>query len=71
MEEIHVVPKRIGNSWGVIIPKRTADNLRLTEYSELHLAIQKAPKLKELFGTFKPKKSTQQIKDELRQGWGE
>ncbi len=71
MEEIHVTAKRIGNSWGVIIPKKTADNLGLTENTELHLEIRQTPKLKELFGTFKPKKSTQQIKNELREGWGE
>lgn len=71
MEEIHMSPTRIGNSWGFLIPKQTADKIRAHNGREYHVTIAEIPKLKEVFGTFKPKKSIQEIRRELKGDWRE
>lgn len=69
MVEIHTYAKRVGNSWGVIIPKETATELKLNEKIALHIEIEVVPELKELKGTFKTKKSLMQLMKEIDEGW--
>ncbi|MFH0713265.1 MAG: hypothetical protein V1722_02005 [Candidatus Micrarchaeota archaeon] len=71
MEEVNVTPKRIGNSWGIIIPKKTADDLNLRESMQLHVNIRPVLELRDLFGTFKSKRSTLELKKEAQEGWKE
>jgi hypothetical protein len=70
--EIKTIARKWGSSLAVIIPKEIADKKQLKENSEITITVSKArPKAGILFGKF-PNwngKSTQQIKDEMREGW--
>lgn len=69
MVDIHARAKRVGNSWAVIIPKEKADLLNLDKGPDLHVGIEVIPSLKELRGTFKTKKSTEDLMKEIDEGW--
>ena len=60
--------KRWGNSMAIVIPKETVEKEHLKESEKITFIILKESKnlLKETFGTFKFKKSGQQMKNELR-----
>ncbi len=71
---IEVKTKRWGNSIGVVIPIETADKLNLKPEETIIIDIAKKDNvLKELFGSFKFKKSTGQIikeaRNDLEGGW--
>ena len=63
--------KKWGNSLGVILPPDVIRRKNLKNGSTIEIFIPETNKkdLSELFGTMKFKKSTQQIKDEMRKGW--
>lgn len=67
--EAHV--KRWGNSMGIVIPSETVEREHLSENKRIRLLIIKDSKktLKETFGIMKSKikKSSQQVKNELRE----
>ena len=64
---IEVKTKKWGNSIGVVIPIETADKLNLKPEETIIIEITKKDKvLKELFGSLKFKKSTEQILKEVR-----
>ncbi len=64
---IEVKTKKWGNSIGVVIPIETADKLNLKPEETIVIEITKKDKvLKELFGSLKFKKSTEQILKEVR-----
>ena len=67
--DIHTRAKRVGNSWAIFIPKEKADEISLTDETDLHVDIEPIAKLREIAGTFKTKKSTQQIMREIDEGW--
>jgi len=69
MIELHVTAKKVGNSWAVIIPKDKADQLDLSRNPKLHAEFKPIPKIQELRGTLKTKKSTEQIMHEIDEGW--
>ena len=69
MVDIHTRAKRVGNSWAILIPKEKADILRLENQPDLHIDLEIIPKLEELRGTFKTKKSTMQLMKEIDEGW--
>lgn len=60
--------KKWGNSFGVIIPKAALEKERIRENEKIMILIVKngAKALSSTFGIAKPKKSSQQIKNELR-----
>jgi antitoxin component of MazEF toxin-antitoxin module len=61
--------KKWGGSFGFIISKRDAEILSLKENQEVMLdIIPKTNTLKEMFGTFKTKESTETILKEIRRG---
>jgi len=67
---VNAVVKKWGNSYGVILPINVVRNHHLTENDVIDVKIKKKVKpIISLFGTLKLKKSTQKIKDELREGW--
>ena len=69
---VYVTIKKLGNSLGVLLPVEYIRRNRLSENEVVEIEIQrKNMTIKELYGTLKRKKSGQQIKDELRAGWGE
>ncbi len=62
--------KKWGNSYGIILPMKLIRSKKLEENDIISFEIRKKIRpIEELFGTGKLKKSTQQIKDELRAGW--
>jgi len=64
---IEVKTKKWGNSIGVVIPIETANKLNLKPEETIIIEITKKEKvLKELFGSLKFKKSTEQILKEVR-----
>jgi antitoxin component of MazEF toxin-antitoxin module len=67
--ELHATPKRVGNSWAILIPKEKADELKLDNKTELHVEFKKVPKMQDMAGTLKTKKSTKQIMKEIDEGW--
>lgn len=67
--DMHARAKRVGNSWAIIIPKDKADEMNLTAETDLHVDISPIAKLKDLRGTFRSKKSTEQLMKEIDEGW--
>ena len=69
MIDIHTRARKVGNSWAILIPKEKADTLHLENQPDLHVDIEIIPKLEEIRGTFKTKKSTLQLMKEIDEGW--
>ena len=70
--EIKTKARLWGGSLGIILPKALVEKARIRENSEVIVHIEKPrPKAGEMFGFLKGKikKSTQEIKDEMRSGW--
>ena len=68
---IKVKAKQWGHSIGLIIPKETIDNLKIKPGEDLMIQVErKKNPLKELFGTLKSKKSTEQMIKEVRKELG-
>jgi len=67
--DVHVMARRIGNSWGIIIPKAVAGRLGIDERTRLHVDMRVLPELKELKGTFKTRKSIATLMQEIDAGW--
>ena len=67
---VNAVVKKWGNSYGVILPVKIVRENDLTENEIIEIQIKKKIRnIKALYGTLKLDKSTQKIKDELREGW--
>ena len=62
--------RRIGNSLGVIIQAEEAKRQGLSEGDEVLLEVERNVSPKDLFGKFRFSKTTQELKDEAREGWG-
>jgi len=69
MSEIVVTARKWGNSIGATFPAETVEKHKIRPNDKLVVEVRKVIPIKDLFGTFKTKKSTQKIKDELRAGW--
>ena len=70
--EIKTQTRKWGNSIAVIIPAQIAEQEKIKENQEITIKVKKMrPKAGALwgFGKGRFKKSTQEIKDELRRGW--
>jgi len=67
---VNAVVKKWGNSYGVILPIKIVRENDLSENEIIEIQIKKKIRnIKALYGTLKLDKSTQKIKDELREGW--
>lgn len=71
MIEARLKIKKWGNSLGVILPSDIVKKKKLKEGSTIEVLVSEGKNidLEKIFGTFKFKKSAQQIKDEIREGW--
>lgn len=67
--ETLVKPRRWGNSLGITLPKKIIEAEGITLKDELVVDIKKKTDIRDIKGLFKFKKSAQEIKDEMRQGW--
>ncbi len=70
-EDIECVTKKWGSSIGIVIPNDVVKKEHLKPNEKIRIVIKKIPLAKELWGIgiVKDKRSTQEIKDELRKGW--
>jgi antitoxin component of MazEF toxin-antitoxin module len=67
---VNAVVKKWGNSYGVILPVKIVRENDLSENEIIEIQIKKKIRnIRALYGTLKLDKSTQKIKDELREGW--
>ena len=73
MIEVEAKVRKWGRSFGVVIPKEKIKEERIKENETIKLLIgKKTNVLKETFGTFKFKKSTQEMMDDIdKEGWDE
>jgi len=62
--------RRIGGSLGVIIQADEAKQRGLAEGDVVELEIERKTNPRALFGKFTFSKTTQELKDEARAGWG-
>ncbi|MCS4539231.1 MAG: AbrB/MazE/SpoVT family DNA-binding domain-containing protein [Thaumarchaeota archaeon] len=62
---------RIGNSLGIVIPTEEAKRHGLKEGDTVELEVEKRANLLELFGSVRLPKTAQELKNEMREDWGE
>ncbi len=69
--EIEVVAKKWGSSLGFILPKSIVDTFNINENDRIFIDLKKKHLAKEFFGMLPAafKKSTQELKDEMKKGW--
>lgn len=67
--EIKTKLKEWGNSIGLIVPKEIIAENNLKVNDEVIIEIRKKNEIMKLFGSLKLKRSSQNIKDEARNGW--
>ena len=65
------VVRRIGNSLGLIIPSEEVERHKIREGDVVELEVEKRASLREIFGSLKFPKSSQEMKDEARAEWGD
>ena len=67
MIEIKTKIRRWGNSFGIVVPQKAVLDERVKEGDEVVISLKKKEGnvLRETFGTFKFKKSTKKIMDEI------
>lgn len=72
MIELECIPKKWGNSLGIAIPKRVAEDEGVKPNRKIRVLILGERKLGEIFGALKDwKKTTEKIVEEIDSGWGE
>ena len=73
MIEVEAKVRKWGRSFGVVIPKEKIKDEGIKENETIRLLVSKKTNvLKETFGTFKFKKSTQEMLDEIdKESWDE
>ena len=69
MTEVEVITRKWGNSLGIRIPKEIAEKEHIGENQRVRIDIRSAGDIRRLRGLVKFKKTTQQLKDEMRAGW--
>ena len=69
MAEIEVQTRKWGNSLGIAIPKKIIEEESLHENQKVIIEIKKVADIGMFFNSMKFKKSAQQLKDEMREGW--
>lgn len=69
--EINTFTRKWGNSIAIVIPAEIVERQRIRENEEVIIKVEKRrPRVKDLFGIAPEwKRSTQEIKDEMRKGW--
>lgn len=68
--EIKTKARKWGNSLAIILPDSVVKNTHIRENEDIIIDIKKRHLAQEFFGILPGwKKSTQQLKDEMRKGW--
>ncbi len=63
--------RRIGNSLSITIPAEEAKSRHIREGDIVEVEIRRKVNIKDLFGSVKFSKSSQEMKDEDRRDWGD
>lgn len=73
MEQFQAIPKKWGNSLGITIPAEIIEQEHIQPKKKITVLVVGSPKkqLKQMFGTLKLKKPTQQVMDEINEGYDE
>jgi len=71
MAGLQAVVKRIGNSLGVLIPREVVERTGIREGDTVEIEVTRRVNLREMFGAVRFSKSSQELKDELREEWGD
>ena len=70
MTEVECIPKRWGNSLGIVIPQEIVKKEHIAENEPLVVEFKKKHLAREFFGMLSDwKRPTQEIKNEMRKGW--
>lgn len=69
MEKL-VVARKWGNSVGVTIPPEMLAKEKIRPNDSVLVSVRKATTIDDVFGLIKSKRSIQEIKDEVKKGWG-
>jgi len=71
MEQFKALPKKWGNSLGITIPVEIVESEHIQADKKITVLIfgNQQKHLKQIFGTLKPKKPTQQVMDEIDEGY--
>ena len=69
MAEIKAITRRWGNSLGITLSREIVEREHLRENQPLVLEIKRVGDIRGLKGLVSFKKSTQQLKEEMRKGW--
>ncbi len=70
MVETTAIARKWGNSIGITLSKETVARQGIKPNDRLIVSVKRAKSFEDLFGTFKTRKTAQQLKDEARKGWG-
>lgn len=71
MTEAECTTRKWGNSLGIIIPREVVEKEHLHEDQSVMVDIKKKYTVKEFFGMIPNlKKSTEEMKKEMKKGWG-
>ena len=73
MEQFEAIPKKWGNSLGITIPSDIAEQENIQPQKKITVLVigNQQRHLKQIFGTLKLKKPTQQVMDEIDEGYDE
>lgn len=71
MEQFEAIPKKWGNSIGITIPADVVENEKIKPEKKITILVigNQKKKLREIFGTLQRKKPTQQMMDEIDEGY--
>ncbi|MEK6873675.1 MAG: AbrB/MazE/SpoVT family DNA-binding domain-containing protein [Nanoarchaeota archaeon] len=70
--EVKTIARKWGNSIAIILPKSVVETNKIRENDEITIEVKRRVLAGEMFGKFpewKSKKTTQELKDEMRKGW--
>ena len=71
MAETIAMTRKWGNSIGIVLPAKIVKEEKIKPKEKVVVTVKRVLPLKDLFGLVKFKQSAQQIKDEMREGWGD
>jgi len=71
MKQFQAIPKKWGNSLGITIPAEVVEDEHIQAERKITVLVMsdQKKKLKEIFGTLERKKPTQQMMDEIDEGY--
>lgn len=64
-----VVIRKWGNSLGLTLPKNLAESQKIRPNDRVIVSVKKVSSIKDLFGSLKTNKSTENILKEIDEGW--